>query len=116
MRRRLALAVLLLLGAAAAAPAQAPAAKKEPLFRLEAGGPTSFVNAIAFSSDGNTLYAAGYDKVVRVWKVKPDGTFALDGASYRVPIGPGLSGTINAMALSDDDRWLAAGGRMLMQN
>ena len=44
-------------------------AKKEPLFRLEAGGPTSRVTALAFSPDGQTLYAAGGDKVVRVWRL-----------------------------------------------
>src|SRR5437870_4927716 len=46
-----------------------PPGEKEPLFRLEAEGPTSFVTALAFSPDGGTLYAAGWDKVVRVWNL-----------------------------------------------
>src|SRR5262249_17849291 len=44
-----------------------PPGEKEPVLRLEAGGPTSFVTALAFSPDGQTLYVAGFDKVVRSW-------------------------------------------------
>jgi WD40 repeat protein len=88
-----------------------PPGDKEPLLRLEAGGPTSFVTALAFSDDGQRLYAAGFDKVVRVWvRDAQSGRFTLDPVSYRVPIGPGLDGAINAIALSDDGTWLAVGG------
>src|SRR5262249_51195252 len=88
-----------------------PPGEKEPLLRLEAGGPTTYVTSLAFSADGQTLYAAGFDKVVRVWGLdKQTGKFVLDRASYRVPIGPGLEGAINAMALSPDGTWLAAAG------
>src|SRR5882724_675120 len=46
-----------------------PPGEKEPLVRLEAGGPTSFVTALTFSPDGKLLYAGGLDKVVRVWSL-----------------------------------------------
>lgn len=84
----------------------------KPLLRLEAGGPTSNVTALAFSPDGNTLYAAGYDKVVRGWAWNAaKKTFELDEKiAFRVPIGPGLDGAINAIAISDDGQWLAVGG------
>jgi WD40 repeat protein len=95
-------------------PAQPPQVDDRPLLRLEAGGPTTFVTSLAFSPDGQTLYAAGYDKVVRVWKLQ-DGQFTLDKASYRVPIGPGLNGAINAIALSPDGGLLAAAGRGVMR-
>ncbi len=36
-----------------------PPGEKEPLVRLEAGGPTSFVTALTFSPDGKLLYAGG---------------------------------------------------------
>ena len=87
--------------------------EKEPFLRLEAGGPTSFVTALSFSPDGHTLYAGGWDKVVRVWTLDPEsGQFALDEATaYRVPIGPGLDGAINAIAISSDGHWLAAAGK-----
>jgi WD40 repeat protein len=108
------LAVLLLLPAMATAlRAQPPSLpdEKEPLLRLEAGGPTSDVTALALSPDGQTLYAAGWDKVVRVWKRDAvSGEFVPQRTSYRVPLGPGLHGAINALALSADGQWLAVGG------
>jgi WD40 repeat protein len=98
-------------------PAFVEAQNLKPVLRLEAGGPTSNVTSMAFSPDGNTLYAAGFDKVVRVWRLQPDPQnpkdkkFELDPAtSYRVPIHPGTQGAINALALSSDGQWLAVGG------
>lgn len=94
-----------------------PPGDKEPLLRLEAGGPTSHVNALAFSPDGKTLYAAGLDQVVRCWTIDPrTGRFVLSGTSYRVPIGPGRSGSINAVAVSADGNWLAVGGQGLARS
>lgn len=88
-----------------------PPADKVPILRLEAGGPTSLVTALVFSSDGKKLYGAGWDKAVRVWEwndAKKE--FVLNEFTYRIPIGPGLSGAINAMALSPDGEWLAVAG------
>lgn len=88
-----------------------PPGDKEPILRLEAGGPTSFVTSLAFSPDGRTLYAAGLDKVVRVWKLDAaTGQYVLDQGAYRIPIGPGSFGMINALAVSPDGAWLAVGG------
>jgi WD40 repeat protein len=85
--------------------------EKEPLLRLEAGGPTSYVTALAFNNDGKMLYSAGWDKVVRVWRLNGHGKFVLDrDLAYRVPLGPGLNGAINTIALSDDGNWLAVAG------
>jgi WD40 repeat protein len=114
-RRGVAAAVLLLLLGAAAAPSQPPApilppGDKEPLLRVDAGGPTSYVTALAFSRDGQRLYVAGWDKVVHVWARGPGGRFAPEPTAYRVPIGPDSSGAINALALSEDGTWLAVAG------
>lgn len=108
----LVLAPALALAQAPAVPVLPPG-EKEPVLRLEAGGPTSFVTGVAFSPDGGTLYAGGWDKVVRAWTLDPKtGRFALDPkATYRVPLGAGLSGAINALALSPDGLWLAVAGR-----
>lgn len=92
-------------------PAAKPPDDSEPVLRLEANGPTAYITALAFSPDGRTLYAAGYDKVVRVWKLGDDGQFALDKATYRIPIGPGILGVINALAVSADGNHLAVGGK-----
>lgn len=108
------LSLLALLGAGLRLPGQdAPPGDNKPLLRLEAGGPTSNVTALAFSPDGDTLYAAGFDKVVRIWERNPKtGLFELDVKRYfRVPINPGTEGAINAMALSSDGEWLAVGGQ-----
>jgi WD40 repeat protein len=94
----------------------APGGDEKPLLRLEAGGPTAFVTSLAFSPDGKTLYAAGYDKVVRVWKLQGE-EFVFDKTAYRVPIGPGISGSINAIAVSPDPEgtWLAVGGKAIVR-
>ena len=82
-----------------------------PIPKLDADGPTSFVTGLAFSPDGQSLYAAGWDKVIRVWRRDARGQFKLDpAATFRVPIGPGPAGQLNAIAVSSDGRWLAAGG------
>jgi WD40 repeat protein len=103
--------IVVLTGSAALADTRVlPPGEKEPLLRLEAGGPTAFVTALAFNRDGTRLYAAGWDKVVRVWNLNGQGKFVLGNSSYRVPLGMGVSSAINAIALSDDETWLAVGG------
>ena len=109
------LAPLMGLTAKAQGPA-IPPGDKEPVLRLEAGGPTAFVTALTFSPDGKRLYGAGFDKVVRVWTLNEDtGRFVLDRAAYRIPIGPGINGTVNTIALSPDERWLAVGGQGIVR-
>jgi WD40 repeat protein len=92
-----------------------PPVEKTPLLQFDVDGPTAAVNALALrkDKDGETLFAAGLDKVVRVWQIK-DGTVTRQG-SYRVPIGPGNAGVINTLAVSDDSTWLAVAGRGLMR-
>src|SRR6516225_5683922 len=71
-----------------------PPGDNDPVLRLEGRGPLSSVEAVAFGADGATLYEAGWDKVVRVWRrdARTD-RFSLDPAStLRIPIGPGASG------------------------
>ncbi len=96
------------------------AAMSPPILRLNPRGPQARSVAIAFSGDGKTLYAAGYDKVINVWHFgrtaddeyhdRPNHFVPQPERTLRLPVGPGLWGTINALAVSDDGRWLAAGG------
>jgi WD40 repeat protein len=112
----LALVFSLLPAAALAQEPRLPPGDKEPFFRLEVRGPTSYVTDLAFSPDARLLYTAGWDKVVRVWKLDGKGRFVLDEqTAYRVPIGPGVDGSINAIALSPDGAWLAVGGNGLVR-
>lgn len=111
------IAALLCLTAAASAVAQPPRDKvapgdRRPILRLEAGGPTSNVTALAFSPDGRTLFASGYDKVVRAWAYdeKARGFAFQPDHYYRPPIGPGMRGAINALAVSEKGNLLAVGG------
>ncbi len=107
---------LLVLGSAAwSEETPLPPGEKAPLLQFDVDGPTAAVNALALRKDkeGETLFAAGLDKVVRVWKIQ-DGKVTRQG-SYRVPIGPGNAGVLNALAVSDDGRWLAMAGRGLMR-
>lgn len=96
---------------------EAGAPPDEPILRTEAGGPSGPVMGLAFSPDGGTLYEGGWDKVVRVWVRDPEaGRFGADpAATYRVPVGPGSEGAINAIARSDDGRWLAAAGSAVVR-
>ena len=82
----------------------------DPVLRLEGGGPVSALTAVAFSRDGSTLYETGWDKVIRVWKRDEAARQFIPHASVRVPIGPGDAGVMNALAVSDDENWLAVGG------
>lgn len=90
---------------------------QEPVLRVEAGGPTSYVTSLAFEQDGKTLYSAGWDKLVRVWSASAnDAPLApQERAAYRVPIGPGLAGTVNAIALAPDGETIAVAGRALLR-
>src|SRR5262245_36285743 len=89
----------------------------EPVLRLDAGGPAAYTPALAFSPDGRTLYAGGFDKVVRVWTLDETAARFVAGkvAAYRVPIGPGLHGAVNTLAVSPDGRQLAVAGLGLVR-
>src|SRR5437016_2601513 len=100
MRPRLALTALFLAGLAIPAARAQEKGAPRPILRLEAGGPTSNVTALAWSADGATVYAAGFDKVVRAWTRNAAGAFELDDTrTFRVPIGPGLYGALSALAV-----------------
>jgi WD40 repeat protein len=108
---RRAVVPLFALLAAARAPGAPPAPPGDPapVLQAEPPRPRAAVTSLAFAPGGPTLYAAGYDKVVRSWKVTPDGLVPRPTV-YRVPVGPGVQGAIGAMAVSPDGDWLAVAG------
>jgi WD40 repeat protein len=111
-RYTVSLSLVFCLGTATAAEApKEVGGDRAPVLRLEAGGPCSYVTGLAFSPDGQRLYVAGWDKVVRIWKLDKD-RFVLDpDIAFRVPVGPGGLGRLNALALSADGNWLAVAGQ-----
>ncbi|HTU21196.1 MAG TPA: hypothetical protein VMG10_24295 [Gemmataceae bacterium] len=93
----------------------------KPLLQLRTDAPTAQQTALAFGVVGEqgeqklVLYAGGYDKVVRTWVRDENGRFVPGKRVYRLPMGPGTQGAINALAVSPDGRWLAAAGLGLMR-
>ena len=77
------------------------------------------VEAIAFGPRGVTLYEAGWDKVVRVWRqaqLNEQARSRSDSSStLHVPIGPGDAGVLNVSHKSSaDGNWLAVGGNAVL--
>ncbi len=107
-------------GAAAAPPpqpgdkgaAQDPA--QEPWLRINAGGHTAAVRALAFTPDGKRLCSAGLDKAAQVWNLTAiardlQRTF-LRERTIRWQVARGLRGSIYALASSPSEPLLALGG------
>jgi WD40 repeat protein len=97
----------LLPGSIAAQPL--PPAARTPTLVLNHASPHAPITALAFSPDGTTLYVGGLDKFVRRYALKEGRFMPLE--PWRVPVGPGLSGAINAVAVSPDGKWVAVAGR-----
>ncbi|MCE9530769.1 MAG: hypothetical protein K8T89_06545 [Planctomycetes bacterium] len=90
-----------------------PTLDDKPTPQVDAGGPSAAITSIAFTADGKSLYAAGLDKMVHVWELQK-GKF-IHKSAFRVPIGPGNAGGINAVAVSPDGAWIAMAGRSPMR-
>ncbi len=106
------LLIALLAGAVGKCEAQEellPPANRMPMLVLDHAGPHAQVTALAFSADSNTLYAGGYDKLVRTYNLR--GGKHVAGEPLRVPLGPGNAGALNAIAISPDGKWIAVAGR-----
>ena len=76
--------------------------KVVPAFRLEPDASSSFVTAMKFSPDGQTLYVAGWNKTVQVWELDDQTNRFVRNRTrtFRVPIGPGVFGAIQTIDVS----------------
>lgn len=104
--RRVAIWVVLALVVLAAGVVRAEETKDAPIPMLDTGGHMTKINDISFTPDGQQLVSASNDKTIRVWDVTTGKTIR----TIRGEAAPGDAGTIYAMALSPDGKWLAAGG------
>lgn len=69
-------------------------------------GHTATVTDLVFSSDSEVLFSASADKTIRAWNVRSGESFR----TYTGEIGSGDEGQYATIALSPDDKILAAGG------
>ncbi len=97
---------MLFMGLALAARPVVGAAEDAPLPVLDTGGHMSLIRDIAFTRDGRQIVSASVDKVIRVWDVATGKTVR----TIRGEAALGDEGSIYALALSPDGKWLAAGG------
>jgi len=87
---------------------------EEPWLRINAGGHTATVEALAFTPDAIRLCSAGLDKVVEVWNLaaatRDLRRVFLRERTIRWQVARGLRGGIYAIASSPGDGLLAIGG------
>ncbi|MFO0930871.1 MAG: caspase family protein [Gemmataceae bacterium] len=75
--------------------------RTSPGLILETGAPRAFTDALVFTADGNTVLAAGEDKVVRSWDLADDGFATRTSQVLRWPIYREQRGSIFALAPLD---------------
>jgi WD40 repeat protein len=73
---------------------------------LDTGGHMARISGVAVTPDGRQAVTASNDKTIRVWDIEKGELVRV----IRGETGLGETGSLYAMALSPDGRWLAAGG------
>jgi WD40 repeat protein len=87
----------------AAEPAAPP---RDPVLRIETGMHTAAIRQIALDEAQRFLVTASDDKTVRVWELATGKAQRV----IRIPIGPGLEGGLQSVAITPDGQIIAASG------
>jgi WD40 repeat protein len=84
---------------------------QRPILRIEPGMHTGIIKRIGVDPACTLMVTGSDDKTARLWALPEggQGTPALL-RTLRVPIGEGDEGKVFAVALSPDEKWVAAGG------
>jgi WD40 repeat protein len=84
---------------------------QEPILRIEAGMHVGSVRGIDINASCTKMVTASDDKTARLWDISDHNQRKpVLRQIYRPPINNGNRGQIYSVALSPDERWLAAGG------
>jgi WD40 repeat protein len=79
--------------------------------RIEPGMHTGQIIRIGVDAPGTLMVTGSLDKTARLWALPEGGRGSPElKRTLRVPIGQGFEGRVNAVALSPDGKWVAAGG------
>ena len=84
---------------------------QRPMLRIEPGMHTATIARIGVDAACTLMVTGSQDKTARLWKL-PQGRRGGPELlrTLRVPIGEGNDGKVDAVALSPDGKWVAAGG------
>src|SRR5215469_8830431 len=83
-----------------------PQPSEQPILRVEIGTHTALIRAAGADAAGRLLATASWDKTVRLWSLDTGDLVRV----LRGPIGDGNEGRFDAVAISPDGVWVAAGG------
>jgi len=104
-------ALVLMLAAPAGAARAQTLPPTEPIPRIETGMHNAPIRGIGVDASCRLMVTGSDDKTARLWALPEQGAGAPQLLRVlRVPIGPGNDGKINAVALSPDGQFVAAGG------
>lgn len=82
------------------------AQEEEPILVIDPQGHSALIEAVMFTPDGSTLISVANDKTIRLWDVESGDL----RRTFRIQIGEGIRGRIDAGAISPDGRLLAVAG------
>ncbi len=79
----------------------------KPILQLETGMHIAPINWFDIDANEQFLMTASNDKTLRLWDLTTGGLIT----TYRIPIGAGSEGFLQAVAISPHGEWIAGGGK-----